>query len=748
MLSSGSPSPKQTLRGALLGCAATGIIATTPSAQAVGLGEILSSSGIGESFRVEIPLKISPGEQVDSSCIKLATQPANDMSDVPWVSRGQISIRQTEKGAVLIISGPPVHHPAVMLGVLVRCGVSLRRDYALLLDPPSTAASPLVSTAPSPRSGDDSATDIAKVQIKTPAATQSGQSWIVGQNETLESVARMFYPNSRAAQRRFINQALRSGQLPPGVESATDILPSGVAVEIPSTEALPALEQKRKNVERGEGKATTRSGEPRNELRQKAGTKRDRLFVSESGDSILKLTTTIGQRPEMSEVDRAKLKTELQLIAALDEKNAQHLELKEHIKQLENLRTRLQAEATRLEGELSVSQSPAAPPDVAPMIEAASDGAVPVTTKKAAQDTASSSVGAAQPEGESGNWYKNIYAMIALLVAAAGTIAAGIIFLQAKRKHSGDIQAPDATTTLAESAEVAIAAPVEGDPLMEPLTEADIWPEVPEPPSSATVKAIEGAIGPLSGAAPTSLMYADGEDEHDSAVELADIMMSFGRMQGAAQTLSDFIRANPKQAVKPWVKLLEVYRAANMRMEFEALTAQMNKTFNVQPVLWDDFDVALRAPESLENMEHIRNRLCELWGQRQCQAYLHELLRDNRQGTRQGFPLAIVDEVLLLLAILDARLGPYKPVNNTQDPDLTKTNASEAVPTTLPIPAKASASTSDMLEPLPLLPAISSVPSLTKSLDFDLIDMDMLSKTLHINLDELTEPPPPEEIGK
>ena len=70
--------------------------------------------------------------------------------------------------------------------------------------------------------------------------------------------------------------------------------------------------------------------------------------------------------------------------------------------------------------------------------------------------------------------------------------------------------------------------------------------------------------------------------------------MSFGRVQGAAQTLADFIRHNPKQGVAPWIKLLDVYRAAGMRGEFDGLTRQLNATFNVKVVSWDEFD-AVRA---------------------------------------------------------------------------------------------------------------------------------------------------------
>ena len=137
-------------------------------------------------------------------------------------------------------------------------------------------------------------------------------------------------------------------------------------------------------------------------------------------------------------------------------------------------------------------------------------------------------------------------------------------------------------------------------------------------------------------------------------------MMSFGRVQGAAQTLADFIRGNPKQAVVPWLKLLEVYKTADMRAEFDGLTQQLNRTFNVKVVEWDDFDMEKASSETIERMPHIIAELERLWGTVECQAYLHKLLRDNRDGTRQGFPLAVIDDILCLLGILNQHLGAYR----------------------------------------------------------------------------------------
>ena len=105
----------------------------------------------------------------------------------------------------------------------------------------------------------------------------------------------------------------------------------------------------------------------------------------------------------------------------------------------------------------------------------------------------------------------------------------------------------------------------------------------------------------------------DLNDEHKSAVELADIMMSFGRLHGAAETLAEFIRGNPKQAITPWLKLLEVYRAAGLRAEFDAIANELHRTFNVNTVYWQNYD-ALRAVEaSLEDYPHIATKLEKSW---------------------------------------------------------------------------------------------------------------------------------------
>ncbi|MDR2092888.1 MAG: hypothetical protein LBP58_06190 [Azoarcus sp.] len=163
---------------------------------------------------------------------------------------------------------------------------------------------------------------------------------------------------------------------------------------------------------------------------------------------------------------------------------------------------------------------------------------------------------------------------------------------------------------------------------------------------------------------------------HDSTIELAEIMLSFGRVNSAAEALANFIENNPKAAIAPWLKLLEVYRESGQRAEFDKIALKLNKTFNVRTVDWDNFAEFRDPAHGLEEIPHIMMRLQQLWGTRECQAYLQYLLRDNRDETRLGFMLTAVDDILCLNAILEYDLGPYTgPLETSPTSDGTEENA-------------------------------------------------------------------------
>ena len=162
-------------------------------------------------------------------------------------------------------------------------------------------------------------------------------------------------------------------------------------------------------------------------------------------------------------------------------------------------------------------------------------------------------------------------------------------------------------------------------------------------------------------------------DEHFEAnpvMELADIMLSFGRVKGAAQALQEFIDNNPQEALQPWIRLMEVYRMAGMQSEFETVARNLNRNFNVEVQPWDEgslasIDIPLDQPDagvgadaamragSLEEMPRIMEQLSRLWAGGEVRDYLEQLLRDNRGGKRAGFSMPVVGEILFLIELKD-----------------------------------------------------------------------------------------------
>ena len=692
----------------------------------MGLGGAITSSRIGGPLRVEIEILADDAERIDPSCLRLAAPPPGYNEELPWLSKGRISIEKQGNRRTLVVSNPSNNHPAIMLGVQISCGMEMRRDYTLLLNPPASEEVPLqpVRTAAS-------TPQLVASPVSTRAERETSQVRTV-RGDTARSIANRLYPDDIQAQRRMARALLsHNSELLNGQRGTYNSLPADLLLGIPP---LPASLPEPATMPTVNPQADSPSASARPSTKSRTSPSpnksRDRLIVSAGGaNEALQMSTVIGQRKELNEDQRSRLRTELQLIATLDEKISTQLELADRLRQLEALQTRLKEDADRLEAELRAQQ-------LQPPSASASQNPAPVSIAVATVSHPSQE--STQDLSETA-WHRNYTLLAGLGLGLVVLLGTGLWFWNRRADDRGadTLPLPDAELT----GEL-------GEHLIEPLSEADIWPdEEGHAPRTNTrlTASMEGALGVLtvSGLGPASMLQIldDDVEEHDSAVELADIMMSFGRVQGAAQTLADFIRANPKQAVKPWIKLLEVYRAADMRVEYEALTAQLNKTFNVRTVGWDEFEIARQAPESLESMPHIIKRLNETWGRRECQAFLHELLRDNRQGTRQGFPLAVIDEILLLLGILESQIGPFRPeANDLSPPTQTRSHSLNASTAALSIPPIITEAPTEPLNPVTPSQDKASTPSYSSSsisqLDFEL-DMSDLSKTLHLNLDEL-----------
>lgn len=202
-------------------------------------------------------------------------------------------------------------------------------------------------------------------------------------------------------------------------------------------------------------------------------------------------------------------------------------------------------------------------------------------------------------------------------------------------------------------------------PPLQSAPEAPTTLDIQMPPELEAI-ARSGQATPDSVPRPRSPLPETAPDEPgtDETLELAEIMVSMGLASGAAQTLTEHIRDNPKHALYHWLRLLDIYRRSEMREDFERSAQDLHQYFNVQPAGWA---AGSHESHSLEDYPHLAARLQQLWptprnksidGASVCAEFLSGLLEDNRGGARDGFPQSVAEEILLLERMLDVEAVP------------------------------------------------------------------------------------------
>lgn len=621
------------------------LMAFSGQASALGLGEIQSESRLGEGLKARIPLRLQAGEFVPAECFRLV----KPEGDLPWLKQGSFSRRDS---MLLLKSERPVVEPILQVAIQVVCGYDLQREYTLMLSPPVQGA---VVVVPERR--------------RAEVPPQGGRRILEG--ETPASVAAELYPDSRADQRRFIQALIRANRHL-GLKSSLggrQALPEGEVLSIPELPPPPPLPRPSKAEPPLQRETRLLPRPPLTEqpnLPVLQETQGDRLVLSSGGgdflEAPLRLSHELGVVPgdQVSEallVQRKLLRLEYRMLAFLENQaETAHLPPEDRLKALEAVL-----------GEAAPQSAPAPAPSPS------------VQEIPAAKATARKPEPMPEPEGN------NFWLW---LVGAAGLLGAGALGWrewrrrrqnEAERSEEGDFYF---SPSLLEPSKAEVDP---FDELEAPVTPRRVVKEIAPPEAEFAhsvlddIPAPEPLVAELPAAkplGPESRLDASVDEvfTHNPVMELAEIMLSFGRVKGAAQALKEYIDQNPKEALQPWVKLLEVYRLADMKDEFEALAKSLNENFNVELLHWSDMpkadepgavdfvlelvpqevDVvpAASRPQSIEAMPHICERIQACWGTPQCLEYIQSLLRDNRGGSRQGFPLLVVDELLFLSELL------------------------------------------------------------------------------------------------
>jgi len=562
---------------------------------AIGLGDIVLRSRVGEPLRAEVPINTEPGETIEASCFTLAPL---DGSDLPVISAGRTKlVREGDRYRLLITGSKPVSEPIFLIGLRAGCGIDLQRDYVLM--PPEPLV--LASSAPS------ATNDVDAPAGGTRGRGAANQEWRASEGDTLESIAEALVPDNLAQQRRMLAALKRANPKLSGRPGLAD----GTPVAIPDVRQR--LVAERETVP-----------EPRPRLRSEES--------PPPPPAPPKIAKPVAA-PTAGGVDRVVLGAPPAEIApgqkAVPAKGSRE-ELDERMLKVQATIQSLNTQIEALDKALALTTEAMALQQRMQAAEAAR-GSLPAPIAKPAEP----------PPAASSNWLE-----VLLSALAGGLVAVGLAhFLGRRHERRAEDQVP-----------LAIAVPAR--------------PAAPAPGPASRVEPVASPAGTTTGAAPVDL-HLDGfsrppgdlkavdvrYNQDESAIALAEIMLSFGRLEGATETLARHVDESASDNPRPWLMLLDLYRRGGLCADYTKLLPTLRKKFNLQVPAWQELEAPVSGLKSLENYEHVIERLTATWGTQNCLNYLYRLVHDNREGQRIGFPLEVVEEIVLLMLILESGYG-------------------------------------------------------------------------------------------
>ena len=576
---------------------------------AAGLGEITLHSRVGEPLRAEIPLLAGPGESFDTACFSLA--PVRG-ADLPVVTSARTRLVRDGNGLRLILTGTkPVAEPVFMIAVQAACGIDLQRDYVLMPSAPL-----MLADAP----------EVAPPTAAVANTKRGGAKYrdvVARQGETLESIAEAQAPGSLAQQRRMLNAMKRAN---PGV-APEQLLAEGTIVRIPDRQQRVAAERE-ESIESSVGESRPTPAAPPPKPKPAKARPAVAPSADKGGDRLL-----LGAADEVAKPVEKRASAQGSL-----------LEVEERMAKLENTIQQLNQEIDKMNAALTLAAQTIEAQQKLQQVQAQAAQVAPAPTP--AVQTAST---LANDKSDGGNWLE-----LLLSALGGGAIAVGLAsFLARRKEHTAEEEAPLAFVG-------GYRQEVQVRPSAVPKAADSIPPAPPTLPPAANVDtALDSTHSGFSQAQVSEVDINLNDD--NSVLELAEIMLSFGRLRGAADTLALHIEESSPDNIRPWSMLLDLYRRGDMREEFDSLAAKMRPKFNVNIPAWEENVSPVSGLKSLEDYAHIVWRTSHSWGTQECLDYLFELTHDNRAGQRSGFPLEVVEEIALLIRVLEVGYGLQRP---------------------------------------------------------------------------------------
>jgi hypothetical protein len=191
----------------------------------------------------------------------------------------------------------------------------------------------------------------------------------------------------------------------------------------------------------------------------------------------------------------------------------------------------------------------------------------------------------------------------------------------------------------------------------------DVPQHKPSAPPAVKLDAIPDTVQQTAPVQKPALAFPNTEaraikTQADVTLQTAKLLMNANRSQDAMSHLKESIEAQPKGSIEHWLYLLEIFRKLKLKVEFESYAERLHQTFNVMTPVWYESkssNVSMIVPQFLEEFPHIMAKLYTEWPSKFATEYLRSLIADNREGIRAGFCKGVLDEILCLISLLETR---------------------------------------------------------------------------------------------
>lgn len=237
------------------------------------------------------------------------------------------------------------------------------------------------------------------------------------------------------------------------------------------------------------------------------------------------------------------------------------------------------------------------------------------TALEAARSTAS----APPPSVWPARW--PLYLLATILPGGAIALVAWLL----RRRHSPSSSLRDGSLTPPEAGRMTLSA-MTAETATEPRSLLDRMPEILAPPRNE-----------------------DTEIKED-ILDQAEVCMAHGHGDLAIHLLQEHLRIAPAESPVPWLLLLDLLHRESDAAAYAAASAECRRYFNINltghPISQEN-----EAGLGLEAYPHLLEEMVKVWNTPDIIAFFHNLIYDDRGGTRSGFEPDAYRDILLLRAI-------------------------------------------------------------------------------------------------